>query len=200
MPNLLINPYVEFDQLLEYWKQADELNAPFKAMLLWTQSTPLESKLTSFVFSNIDELNDMSGNSCWVFTAIPKNVRAVLWPMSKEISYSIGKMLNINPDQFPCMVFFSNFSQPKGIVYLPLKSVLNASSEDDDFLSFFRKIFSLTHQLSNCPEEKRLRELRSAVNSKFTRKHKMEVANIVGMTLSITEIAKNLMGIFTTTK
>ena len=78
-PGGFTSPYTTFDELFGHWKEIEQTAVPFRAVLLSTEVAGLDKKVTDFVFKNLDELNDMSGNACWMFTPIPKRFRGLLF-------------------------------------------------------------------------------------------------------------------------
>ena len=196
MPDLsLVNPYDSFDELYKYWLRAEKAKAPFRAVLLSTRSPGLDGRITGFVFANLEELNDMTGNSCWMFTAAPRNSDFARAGVYKEISYSVGRLLGIEPQQFPCIVFFDNLIRPKQTVVVSLAAVLSVEPDDAEILGFFRTLSSLLHKTATVPAEKRLPAFYKAVTSKWkqTKSSPIGFVEIVEITLSISEIAKNIL-------
>jgi hypothetical protein len=196
---LLVNPYKSFDDLYQYWLRAEKAKTPFRAVLLSTQSPGLDGRITSFVFEHLEELNDMTGSTCWIFTPAPRNSDLAREGVYREISYSVGRLLGINPDQFPCIVFFDNLIRPKQTVVVLLSSVLSSDADDVEILGFFRTLSSLLHKTATVSSEKRLPAFQKAVASKWkrTKNPSINFVEAVELTLSISEIAKNIINSLT---
>jgi hypothetical protein len=201
VPDLsLVNPYESFDDLYQYWLRAEKSKTPFRAVLLSTQSPGLDGRITSFVFANLEELNDMTGSTCWIFTPAPRNSDLAREGIYKEISYSVGRLLGIEPEQFPCIVFFDNLIRPRQTVVVSLPSVLSSEADDVEILGFFRALSSLLYKTATVPGEKRLPAFHKAVASKWkrTKNSPINFVEAVEITLSISEIAKNIINFLTT--
>jgi hypothetical protein len=196
MPDLsLVNPYDSFDELYKYWLRAEKAKTPFRAVLLSTRSPGLDRHITGFVFANLEELNDMTGSSCWMFTAAPRNSDFARAGVYREISYSVGRLLGIEPGQFPCIVFFDNLIRPKQTVVVSLAAVLSSEPDDAEILGFFRKLSDLLHKTAALPAEKRLPAFHKVVASTWrqTKGSPIGFVDAMQITLSVSEIAKNII-------
>ncbi len=201
MPDLsLVNPYDTFDELYQYWLRAEKAKTPFRAILLSTRSPGLDGRVTSYVFANLEELNDMTGTACWILTPAPRNSGFAKESVYKEISYSVGRLLGIEPDQFPCIVFFDNLIRPRQTVIISLASVLSPEADDAEILVFFRTLSSVIHKTSKEPDEKRLPAFEKAIASKWksAKNTPFDFVKAVKITLSISEIAKDIIYSLTT--
>ena len=202
MARLYVDQFATFDDLCRYWKRAEQTRTPFRAVLLSTEIVGLDKKVTNFVLGNVEELNDMSGDSCTMFVSTPRKASSLFLPPNlkiryEEISYSIGRLLGIPPDHFPAMVFFDTLPQPRQMVVISLGSILGQEPADEDIVTFFRSLFTITDNLRYLPEEKRLPALRKAVVNKWSGKGRRNAnfVKVIETTLSLSEIAKNVVEI-----
>jgi len=202
--HLTVDPFASFDELYRYWKRAEQVQTPFCAILLSTEIAGLDKRVTDFVLDNVSELNDMSGTSCAVFMATPrrKNRELLYLPSTletryKEISYSIGRLLKVSPEQFPSIIFFDNLTHPKQMVVVTLASILGSEPTDEDLVHFFRGLFTMTQNLADNSDGQRLQALQNAIVSKWEEKKATGInfAKVVETTLTITEIGKNVTNV-----
>ncbi|MCX7753753.1 MAG: hypothetical protein N2117_00720 [Anaerolineales bacterium] len=201
MPKVYVDPFSSFDELYHYWRKAEQVKTPFRAVLLSTELAGLDRRVTHFVLDNIGELNDMSGDSCAMFIATPRKISTLALPPGleiqyKEISYSIGRLLQIPPDHFPAVVFFDTLIHPKQMVIVLLSPILGQEPTDAAIVSFFRSLFTITQELKHIPDEKRLPELKKAIEKRWSNNKRQDInfAKVIKTTLSLSEIAKNIVG------
>ena len=192
-----------FDELYGYWKRLDDVRTPLTAIILSTEITGLDRKITHFVIDNREELDNMSGEACAVFMATPqKNIQKYLVSKDlvrgyREISYAIGRLLGVLPEQFPSIVFFDNLIRPKQTVILSLASLLGPEPADGEIAAFFRSLFTITHQVSGASPEQPLKELQQAISKKWQNKQGsgIDFAKIVSTAVSLTELSQNIVSL-----
>lgn len=209
MPLLRMDFASSFDELYKYWKQAENSETPFTALLLSTTLSNLDKRVTYFVQYNRLEINNMSGKDCAIFAMLPP--QHLLQPFSlqplsiqrhlreiQDVSYDVARLLNISPETFPSLVFFDNLVRPKQTVVISLKNILGSEPSDDELATFFRTLFTITHDVADAPKDDRLERLQITVAQKWqlsTNPPKADFVKIVETTLSVSEIVKNVVEI-----
>jgi hypothetical protein len=183
--------YSSFDELYWYWRQMREVQAPFYGVLLSTESVGLDKAITDFVTGHLDELHDMSGQSCWMFTPAPRDSQLP----KNDIVYSVGRLLHVMPEQFPSIVFFDNLIRPKQTVIVLLAPILGSEPTPEELLAFFRTLFTLTENFAVTQADQRLPAFQKAVNAKWKNSKDWSpgFVRMVDVTLSISEIVKNVI-------
>lgn len=197
MVRISVDLISSFEELYYYWKKAERVQTPFRAILLSTEIAGLDKKVTDFVLNNVGELKDMSGKSCAMFMVTPRkfiDLPQKLEAQYKEISYSIGRLLQVPPAHFPAIVFFDVLTHPKQMVLVSLAPILGQEPTDEELVHFFRTLFTITDELADIPDEKRLAALQDTIIKKWgkNKKQNKNFARIIETTVSLSEIAKNI--------
>ena len=185
--------YITFAHLKSYWREVRQHNAPFYALLLSTENTDVDAKITNYTYENPDELHDMSGKDCWIFTPVPKGFILGGVIAGQEL-YSIGRLFDVLPEQFPCIVFFDRLTRPKQVVVVSIASILGSNPTKDEITSFFRSLFSITQSLADSPIQKRAKLLHEKVLEKWDNKKTLgaRLTRVVELVKPLSEIIKNM--------
>ena len=175
--------YNDFDHLYNLWKNEQRTNIRLNAIILSTEMPGLDEKITGFISDYIRVFDDMSGPNVAVYVSSNNTKDNYPYPgesnerfrdVYREISYSLGRLLQVTPEQFPCIVFFDNLIRAKDIVVIELIPILGQEPEPGEISRFFVSLFTLTQLIAALPDEKRLKALRKAVILKWGKKKDLD--------------------------
>ena len=104
-----LNPYSSFERLYYLWKNEQRPETRLTAIILSTEMPGLDKKFTHFVTEAGSILDNLSGPEVAIYVSSnnkydetnPTEQNEFIRNKYKEISYSIGRLLKVSPEQFP---------------------------------------------------------------------------------------------------
>jgi hypothetical protein len=198
MVDACLDPYYSFQRLYFLWKSEQRHGTRLTAIILSTEMPGLDKKITQFIGSSTSQLDDLSGPEVAVYVSSsderdgtdPKEKDEYMRNKYREIAYSIGRLLKVPPEKFPCIVFFDNLIRPKEIVVIELLPILGSNAKTHEIGRFFLSLFTITQNIVSLPEDERLESLRKAIIKKWGKKKDLENSiQTIKSSLSFVEIA-----------
>lgn len=119
-------------------------------------------------------------------------------PYDKTKSYEIARHFHVSLDQFPCVVFFTSLESYQIVVVEINKFISNLHPKDEEYVKFFRMLFSKAQEAVLLGSDMALKNLSKMVNSEKQKNTsaKISPAQLLESANSIIGIIVNLLAIY----